>query len=297
MILSIVIVNFNTYYFLKHCLDSIYSTVPKSINFETIVIDNASSDNSIPKIKKNYPQIRILVNKKNIGFAKANNQAIKIARGDFILFLNPDTVVFRNSIYTVLKFMQRQKDAGIATCKVELPGGSIDDASHRGFPTPWNALCQFTGLASLFPQSSFFNGYHLGYRNLNKIHEIDSCAGAFMMVRKTAGDKIKWFDEDYFWYGEDLDFCYRLKKAGWKIFYIPQVKILHYKGVASGIKKHSRRFSSADKKTQILATKARFDVMEIFYKKHYVRKYPYCLTKLVLMGIKVKKYFALLKYI
>jgi len=297
MMLSIIIINFNTYYYLKRSLDSIYSTVSKSIPFEIIVVDNASSDNSISRIKKDYPHVKLLVNKKNLGFAKANNQAIKITRGDFILFLNPDTVVYDNTIYTVLEFLKRHENVGIATCKVELPGGKIDDACHRGFPTPWNALCQFTGLASLFPKSSFFNGYHLGYQKLNEIHEIDSCSGAFMMVKKNIGQKIRWFDEDYFWYGEDLDFCYRLKKSGWKIFYIPQVKILHYKGIASGIKEHSKKISSADKKTQILATKARFEVMEIFYKKHYVGKYPSWLTALVLLGIKIKKKFNLIRYI
>lgn len=296
MTLSIIVVNFNTYSYLARCLDSIYSAGLKSNSVEIIVVDNASGDDSASKIRKNYPHVRLIVNKKNIGFARANNQAIKKAKGKFILFLNPDTVVSRGAIHTVLSFMQDHKEVGVATCKVELPSGEIDDACHRGFPTPWNALCQFTGVASLFPQSTVFNGYHLGYKNINKIHEIDSCAGAFMMVRKIAGDDTGWFDKNYFWYGEDLDFCYRIKKAGWKIFYIPKVKIIHHKGVASGIKRHSQKISSADRKTQIFATKARFEVMEIFYKKHYQQKYPNWLTMLVLLGIKIKKYFTLLKY-
>lgn len=296
MTLSIIVVNFNTYSYLARCLDSIYSAGLKSDSVEIIIVDNASSDDSASKIRKNYSHVRLIVNKKNIGFARANNQAIKRAKGKFILFLNPDTVISRGAIHTVLNFIQDHKEVGVATCKVELSSGEIDDACHRGFPTPWNALCQFTGLASLFPQSTVFNGYHLGYKNINKIHEIDSCAGAFMMVRKIAGDDTGWFDKNYFWYGEDLDFCYRIKKAGWKIFYIPKVKIIHYKGVASGIKRHSQKISSADRKTQIFATKARFEVMEIFYKKHYQQKYPNWLTMLVLLGIKIKKYFTLLKY-
>jgi len=293
---SIVIVNFNTYSYLIQTLTSIYNSELRPDSFEIIVVDNASSDHSLLPIKKNYPGVNLIINKDNIGFARANNQAVKNAHGEFILFLNPDTIILKETISTVLDFMQRHKEIGVATCKVILPTGKIDDACHRGFPTPWNALCYFTGLSSMFPKSNFFNGYHLGYKDMDKIHEIDSCAGAFMLVRKIAGDQIGWFDEDYFWYGEDLDFCYRIKKAGWKICYIPKVQIVHYKGVASGIKKHSQKISSANRKIKLLATKARFDVMEIFYKKHYQKTYPNWLTATVLFGIKIKKYFALRRY-
>jgi len=293
---SIVIVNFNTYSYLIQTLTSIYNSELRPDSFEIIVVDNASSDHSLLPIKKNYPGVNLIINKDNIGFARANNQAVKNAHGEFILFLNPDTIILKETISTVLDFMQRHKEIGVATCKVILPTGKIDDACHRGFPTPWNALCYFTGLSSMFSKSNFFNGYHLGYKDMDKIHEIDSCAGAFMLVRKIAGDQIGWFDEDYFWYGEDLDFCYRIKKAGWKICYIPKVQIVHYKGVASGIKKHSQKISSANRKIKLLATKARFDVMEIFYKKHYQKTYPNWLTATVLFGIKIKKYFALRRY-
>lgn len=296
MNLSIVIVNFNTYSYLIQTLTSIYNSELKPDSFEIIVVDNASSDHSLLPIKKKYPHVSLIINKNNVGFAKANNQAIKKAHGEFILFLNPDTIILKEAISTVLDFIQRHKEVGIATCKVMLPTGQIDDACHRGFPTPWNALCHFTGLSSMFPKSNIFNGYHLGYKDMDKIHEIDSCTGAFMLVRKIAGDQIGWFDEDYFWYGEDLDFCYCIKEASWKICYIPKAQIVHYKGVASGIKKHSQKISSASEKIKLLATKARFDVMEVFYKKHYQKTYPAWLTVAVLFGIKIKKYFALRKY-
>ena len=296
-LVTIIIVNFNTYPYLTPCLDSINKEGLASDKLEVIVVDNASSDNSVVKLKRKYPKVRLIGNKENAGFSKANNQAVKKAKGDFILFLNPDTIISKGAINKVLDFILNHKDAGIATCRVELPTGEIDDACHRGFPTPWNAFCQFTGLSGLFPKSIFLNGYHLGYRDLDIVHEIDSCAGAFMLVRKKDGDKIGWFDEEYFWYGEDLDFCYRMRKANRKIYYIPAVKIIHFKGVSSGIKAHSQRNSPADRKTRILATKARFDVMEIFYKKHYQRKYPLWITKLVLLGIKIKKHFSLLRYL
>jgi hypothetical protein len=296
MNLSIVIVNFNTYSYLIRSLESIYNSELRPDSFEIIIVDNGSSDHSLFPIKKKYPRVNLIVNKDNVGFAKANNQIIKKAHGEFILFLNPDTIILKGTISTVLDFIKCHKEVGVATCKVILPTGQIDDACHRGFPTPWNALCHFTGLSSVFPKSDFFNGYHLGYKDMDKVHEIDSCTGAFMLVRKIAGDQISWFDEDYFWYGEDLDFCYCIKEAGWKICYIPKVQIVHYKGVASGIKKHSQKISSANRKIKLLATKARFDVMEIFYKKHYQKTYSTWLTTAVLFGIKIKKYFALRRY-
>lgn len=294
--LSIIIVNFNTYKFIKNCLDLLYKSDLKDADYEIIVVDNASSDNSVSLLHKNYPQVRLIANKKNKGFASANNQGIKKAKGKFILLLNPDTLVEKKTISEILKFMEEREDIGVSTCKVVLTSGEIDDACHRGFPTPGNALCLFLGLSSLFPKSKFFNGYHLGYQDMDKIHEIDSCAGAFMMVRKRAGDRLGWFDEDYFWYGEDLDFCFRAKKEGWKIMYIPYVKVIHYKGVSSGIKKHSEDISSADKEIQMMATKARFSVMRIFYKKHYQNKYPSWLTWLVLGGIKIKEKLTMLRY-
>lgn len=296
MILSIIIINFNTYKYLARCLSSIFKSELRRDSYEIIVVDNASKDDSVNQLIKDYPHIRLIVNKKNIGFAKANNQALKKASGEYILFLNPDTIILKNSLSVTLNFMKKHGQAGVATCRVKLSEGRLDDACHRGFPTPWNALCQFTGLALLFPGTNLFNGYHLGYRDLDKIHEIDSCSGAFMLVRREAGSKIDWFDKEYFWYGEDLDFCYRIKEKGWKIFYIPEVKIIHYKGVASGIKKHSRKISSADKETKLLATKARFEVMRIFYRKHYQGKYPPWLTSFILMGIRVKEWLTFKYY-
>lgn len=296
MNLSIIIVNFNTYLYLIHSLESIYNSGLKSDSFEIIVVDNASYDNSPLLIKRKYPHVRLIINKDNVGFARANNQAVKKARGEFILLLNPDTIIFKETIPTILDFMQYHNEVGVATCKVELSTGKIDDACHRGFPTPWNALCQFVGLASLVPQSTLFNGYHLGYKDMDKIHEIDSCAGAFMTIRKVAGDKIGWFDEDYFWYGEDIDFCYRLKEKGWKVVFDPETEIIHYKGISSGIKKHSKNRSLADKRTQLAATEARFQVMKIFYQKHYQKKYPKWITAIVLAGIRIKEFFSLLKY-
>lgn len=296
MKLSIIIVNYNAEKFLVEALSSIYRNPYSKGKFEIIVVDNSSAWGSFVSYKKKYPAVKIIQNKKNIGFAAANNKAISQSHGEYILLLNPDTIIHENTLNTVLNYMDNDEKVGIATCRVELKDKKIDDACHRGFPTPWNALCHFTGLAQLFPKSLFFNGYHLGYRNLNITHEIDACSGAFMMVRRKTGDRLKWFDEDFFWYGEDLDFCFRIKDKGWKIVYIPSVRITHYKGISSGIKKHSRHLSSADRETRTLSTKKRFEVMRLFYQKHYNHKYPKILTSLVMVAIKLKERLNLIKY-
>ena len=215
---------------------------------------------------------------------------------NYILLLNPDTLVFPETLNVMYKYMEEHPGVAVATCKVVLAEGVLDDACHRGFPTPWNAFCQFSGLSLLLPDSRLFNGYHLGYQNMDEIHEIDSCTGAFMFIRKRVGELAGWLDEDYFWYGEDLDFCFKVKKQGGKVMYVPETKIIHYKGISSGIKKHSQNKSLADKRTQILATHARFQVMRIFYQKHYQGKYPDWLTRIVFAGIRIKEYFSLIKY-
>ncbi len=293
--LSIVIVNYNTGDFLFKCLESVKKSSFPQDKLEIIVIDNASSDNSINFLIKKRQDVIFIQNRRNTGFAKANNQAIKKATGDYILMLNPDTLLQKDTLAVMYGLMEKNKKIGVATCKILLPDKTLDDACHRGFPTPWNALCHFSGLSKLFPNSLLFDGYHLGYQNLDKIHEIDSCVGAFMFIRKNAGEEVGWLDEDYFWYGEDLDFCYRLKEKGWQVAFNPETEITHFKGISSGIKKHSRGFSSADRKTKLLASRARFEVMRIFYRKHYRQKYPRILTWLVLKGIQTAEYFSLRK--
>lgn len=288
--LSIIIVNYNSAHFLKNCLLSLrHSTLPAK-EYEIIIVDNNSKDNSLADaISIKDLKLTIVKNDQNIGFAKANNIAIKRSIGEYVLLLNPDTILEKDTLNIMVQYMEENKKAAVASCKILLPNGDIDDASHRGFPTPWNAFCHFVGFGKIFPQSNFFNGYHLGYEDLDKIHEIDSCVGAFMLIRRHVGEELSWLDEDYFWYGEDLDFCYRVKQKGYKVMYVPLTKIIHYKGISSGIKNHSKELSTADTKTRQLATKARFAVMRTFYKKHYQHKYPSLLTTLVLSGIRLKK--------
>lgn len=288
--LSVIIVSYNSNDVLEKCLKSLQKSTLE--NFETIVVDNASKDNPKDLVGK-FNGVIFIRNDENLGFSKANNIGIKIAKGNYILFLNPDMEVYPDTLSYMRGFMEKNKDVGAATCKVVLKTGKMDDSCHRGFPTPWNSFCHFSGLTKLFPKSKLFAGYNLGYLDLSKKHEIDSLAGSFFFTRGNAGKEVGWWDEDFFFYGEDLDFCYELKQKGWKIYYVPDVLALHYKGVSGGIKNISNDISTADLETKKRATKERFRAMEIFYNKHYKNKYPGILTWMVLSAIKIKYWFSL----
>lgn len=287
--LSIIVVNYNAREFLKKCVKSIVENV-KGVSYEIIVVDNNSSDGSSDMVKKEFPQVKLIASKINSGFSKANNQGVKISeKSKYILFLNPDTIVQNQTIGRMIDFMETHKNAGASTCKLVMLNGKMDDAIHRGFPTPWNALCHFSGVEKLFPRSKLFSGYSLGWKNLSSSHEIDVLAGAFMLVRREAGEGVKWWDEDYFFYGEDIDFCYMLKQKGWKIYYVPDVLITHFKGVSGGIKSVSKEITTANEATKKRATKWRFEAMRIFYKKHYQKKYSQIINLLVNAGIALRE--------
>jgi len=292
MDLSIIIVSYNAADFLKECIESIKKNT-KKLNYEIIVIDNTSSDNSVEMVMKEFPQVSVIESRENLGFSKANNLGTEKSKGRYVLFLNPDTVVYEDSLLNMVKFMDEHTKAGAATCKLVMPNGKLDDAAHRGFPNPWNSFSYFSGLSKVFPKSKLFGGYNLGFLDISKTHEIDACAGAFMMVRRQAGEKIGWWDEDYFFYGEDLEFCFRLKGEGWKIYFVPSISVLHYKGVSGGIKKVSKEITTANLETKKRSTNWRFSAMKIFYRKHYQNKYPLLLTWFVMGGINLKQWLTL----
>lgn len=285
MLISVVIVSFNTKELLKDCLHSLESSTPH--NSEIFVVDNASSDGTVSMVKKDFPQIKLIANKKNLGFSKANNLAIKKTKGQFLLVLNPDTKIADDAINKMIKFMQRDSKVGIATCRVELPSGQIDKDCRRHFPTPWRAFCYFSRLSKVFAGSKLFDEYHMGYIPDSQEHEIDACLGAFMIIRKNYLDKVGYFDEDFFFYGEDLDLCYRFKESGFKIMYTPEAKIIHYKGASSGIKKSTKEITKATKTSKEKALKESTRAMVLFYEKHYRTKYPFFITQLVILAIKM----------
>lgn len=291
--LSIVIVTYNSFETIKQCVDSVEKTIKKN-SFEIVVIDNDSKDDTSElarNLEKQYKNLLFIKNKENCGFSKANNIGIKHTSGRFLLFLNPDTLVYKNTIDGMIDFMDKTTNAGAATCFVELKNGKLDDSCHRGFPTPWRSSCYFMGLSRLFPKSKLFAGYNMTYLDLEKTHEIDSLAGSFMITRREVGEKLGWWDEDFFFYGEDLDFCFRIKQLGYKVYFVPSYRALHYKGVSSGIKKVSKEISKATRETRLFATRHRFNAMRIFYNKHYEERYPKVVTWLVYKAIDLKKWF------
>ncbi len=281
--LSIIIVSFNTKFFLGECLKSVELADKDGFETEVIVVDNASSDGSreeIQKLKFKSQNIKIIQNETNLGFAAANNLGIKKSKGKYVLLLNSDTQLGKESLIKMIKFMDGHSEAGAATAKLELTSGQMDPACHRGFPTPWAALTYFAGLEKLFPKSRILGQYHEGYKDPGKPHEIDSPSGAFFMVRKTVIEKVGLLDEDYFMYGEDLDWAYRMRESGYQIWFNPEVTVLHRK-------KQSGR-ESGNVELRKITQKYFYETMELFYRKHYSRRYGWLVTGLVLLGIKLR---------
>lgn len=287
--LSIIILNYNVKDLLIDCLESIFQNKNSRDNWQIIVVDNASDDGSAEALRKKYPQVELVVNKKNLGFAGGNNVGVKLAKAPIILFLNPDTIVLGQVIQKSYQYIMGNPDIGALTCRVELPNGQMDYSCHRGFPTPWNSLMFFSGMSKLFPNSAIFSGYNASYLDTKTTHEIDCLTGAFMMVRKIAGEQINWWDTDYFFNGEDIEFCYQLKLKGWKIYFYPEEKILHFKGSSSGLKKSG--LMKVNKQKRMENIKYGISAMRIFYLKHFYKVYPPLLRDLVLSGIKILEHY------
>lgn len=302
-LLSIVILNYNSGDYLRKCLSSIYQKTPSEFLKKTqiIIVDNASTDESFNlarNLKLKTPHLRptFLPQKKNLGFSKGNNQAIPCLKGKYTLFLNPDTVVFKDSLSGPVNFLESHPKVTAATCYLRLvTTGKLQPECHRGFPTPWRSLTHFSGLSRLFPTSKIFSGYFLGHLSKNKPHPIEACTGAYFLIRTATGHQLNWWDEDYLWYGEDLDFCYRLYQKKYPLYFLPQYKTDHYQGISSGLKSHTKKETVADQKTKTRSAKASTDAMRIFYQKHYQKKYPSFLTFIVLTAIKILETIRLIK--
>ncbi len=227
--LSIIIVNYNVKYFLEQCLYSIFQS-QCAFSYEIIVFDNASSDNSVPYIKKRFPTIRIIASEMNHGFSKGNNLAVQEAMGPYILLLNPDTILQEDSLQIALDHLQSDASIGALGVKMIDGGGNYLPESKRGFPSPWVSLSKMLGLHKVFPNSKLFNYYYLGHLSNDRTQEIDSLTGAFLMCPAAVYREINGFDETYFMYGEDIDICHRIKSKGYKIVYLPHTQIIHFKG-------------------------------------------------------------------
>lgn len=274
MDLSILIVNYNTRELTLDALRSVYRSQTK-YTFEVILIDNHSTDGSVEAIKEEFPQVKIIENQENVGFAKANNQGIRRAAGRYILLLNSDTIIQPDTLEIMLRFMDQHPNIGASGCKVVLPDGSLDKACRRGFPTPSASFYYAFGLAKLFPHVPKFNQYQLSYLDPDDDYPVDCLVGAFMLVRREVIDHVGMLDEDFFMYGEDVDWCYRIKKAGWEIYYYPKTSIIHYKG--AGKKRKSRKVVYEFHRAMIL-----------FHRKHYQKSYSWLVNGLVYAGVGLK---------
>ncbi|HCA82875.1 MAG TPA: glycosyl transferase family 2, partial [Flavobacteriales bacterium] len=213
MKLSVIIVNYNVEYFLEQCLNSVVAA-SKGIAVEVFVVDNNSVDGSCAMVKRRFPEVQLIENHFNAGFSKANNQAMMLAKGEYILLLNPDTVVEEDTFRKVIRFMDEHPDAGGLGVKMIDGKGKFLPESKRGLPTPSVAFYKIFGISRLFPRSKRFGRYHLAYLDKDQSHEIEILSGAFMLMRKTALDKVGLLDEAFFMYGEDIDLSYRITIGG-----------------------------------------------------------------------------------
>lgn len=279
MDITVVIVNYRVKLFLEQTLRSVEEAT-QGLDAEVIVVDNNSGDDSIDFVRQRFPQVTFIENTDNVGFARANNQAIMRATGLFTLILNPDTIISRPCIEQCIEWMRGHERCGAIGVRMVDGNGVFLPESKRAFPTPWVSFCKIFGLSALFPRSRWFARYHLRYLDDRQPHRIDILAGAFMLCRTTLLQQVGGFDEDFFMYGEDIDLSYRMVLAGYENWFLP-VEIIHYKGEST--KKDSMRY-----------VRVFYEAMLIFYRKHYPRMgvvfYP-----IVKLGVLVRASMAALK--
>lgn len=288
--LAIVIVSYNVRDLLRDCLASVYES-RGDFSFAVCVVDNCSQDGSVEMVRAEFPQVRVVANTANLGYPAANNQGLRsfgfgTAEGEarpaslprYVLLLNPDTLLPPNALAEMLAFMEAHPEAGAAGPRLVLADGSLDWACRRSFPSPVVSFYRLSGLSRLFPHSQRFGRYNLTYLDPNETAEVDSVVGAFMMVRREAILQAGLLDETFFMYGEDLDWAYRIKAAGWKVFYNADVTVLHYKEASSkGSKRAQDEFYRA---------------MLVFYRKHYAAQTPRWLHALIVGGIRLRWWLA-----
>lgn len=294
--LSVIIVNYNTKRLLDDCLCSLARGNSPPGGMEIIVVDNASTDGSQAMVTERHPSVRLISNETNRGYSAANNAGMGVARGEYLLFLNSDTKISPEALVRPIDFLRSNPETGAITVHLVYPDGRRDPDNHRGFPTPWNALCHFSGLSRMFPRNPKLNGYYQSYEDFDRIHPVDVIAGSFMMMPASLCRELEGWDETYFFYGEDIDLCYRIGQAGYQIIYFPEVEVLHYKGASSGLRKESAAIARPPKETRVKVAKESVRAMKIFYQKFYRHKYPRLVTTLVLAGIQLRGWFRIVKH-
>ncbi len=281
MKLSVIIVNYNVRYFLQQCLQSVRKAM-QGVDGEVWVVDNQSSDGSVEMVSELFPEVHLIANPTNDGFSKANNLAIRKSAGEYVLLLNPDTVVEEETFRKVIGFMDTHADAGgLGVYMIDGTGKFLPE-SKRGLPTPAVAFYKIFGLSALFPKSKTFGKYHLGYLDNNKTHEVEVLSGAFMLLRRETLEKTGLLDEDYFMYGEDIDLSYKILKAGYKNYYFPETRIIHYKGEST-------------KKSSVNYVFVFYKAMVIFARKHFAPGNAALFSVLINMAIWLRAGAAILQ--
>ena len=270
MKLSIIIVAFRSQDKLAVTLTSVFASVV-NFTYEVFVVDNGSGDSTPDMVIREFPKATLIRNS-NSGFSKGNNIAIKQSAGEYVLLLNPDTEVALDSLQLCIDRIEKDPTIGILGPKLIKADGTLDLACRRTFPNPANAFYRFSGLSKLFPHSTLAGSYNLTYTSEDEEQSIDSCSGAFLLIRRSVIDCIGLLDETFFMYGEDIDWCYRAKQANFLVWYYPKAIVHHYKG-------------SSSKKTPYIALYNFHDAMWIFYRKHYKQTYPFIMNWLVYAGI------------
>ena len=293
--LSIIIVTYNGLDITLRTLGSYRNAInaDQHHRYEIIVVDNASQEAVADAIAAGYPEVSVIRNSENVGYSKANNIGFDLSDGRCVLFSNPDIEVSAETLPTLVELMDQNPEVGACTPFLKLARtGKVDWGAHRGFPTPWAAFTYFLKLSRLFSGSrrlsKVFGQYHLLDRDLAQEHEVDAIKGCFFFVRREAFEEAGRWDEDYFMFGEDIDLCYQIKQLGYRILFYPQATAVHYHGVTTGLKQHSRDLSSVDAEAQGRAYRAFYDTMKLFYDKNYEQKYSRLIRWLVFLGVDVR---------
>ena len=280
MRLSIVFLSYNTRDLTEQALRTVIDAA-EEMEVEIFVVDNASHDGSADMVVEKFPDVKLLRNEDNVGFAAGNNVALQQVVGEYVLIVNTDTIVRRDTLRVLASFLDEHPEAGACGCKILDPDGTLQLDSRRGFPSPMAAFCKMSGLSRLFPEHPSISRYHMTYLDPEKIAEVEVLSGSCMMVRKAAMDQIGLLDEEYFMYGEDIDWCYRIHKAGWKIFYVPTTEIIHFRGE-----------SGRSVPLRILYRKSQ--AMSIFVNKHMKRQFRFFPLWLLQVGIALHGIFRFL---
>jgi hypothetical protein len=278
--LSVIILNYNTRDLLRACLRSVLASVfPGKI--EVIVVDNCSHDSSAAMVEAEFPAVRLLRSPRNGGFAFGNNQGLRVAAGRYVLLLNPDTEVPADAFAILVAFMDEHAEAGVCGPRLVRADGSLDLACRRSFPAPDVSFYRIIGLSKLFPRSRRFARYNLTYLDEHQLAEVDSVVGACMLVRREAMEQAGLLDEDFFMYGEDLDWAFRIKQHGWKVYYNPATTVLHYKRESA-------------KQRPVKTITEFYRAMLVFHRKHYAGQTFFLMNWLIVAGIYLRGGLALL---